>query len=38
MNQIAKNTEILLNLYLILVFLILISLMSYIYYTNKRNE
>ena len=37
-NQIAKNTEIALNLYLILVFLIFISLMSCIYYTNKRNE
>ena len=37
-NQIAKNTEIVLNLYLILVFLILISLMSYIYYKYKQNE
>ena len=37
-NQIAKNTEIVLNLYLILLFLIIISLMSYIYYKNKQNE
>jgi len=37
-NQIAKNTEIVLNIYLSLVFLILISFMTYIYYTNKRNE
>ena len=37
-NQIAKNTEIDLNFYLILLFIILISSISYIYYTNKKNE
>ena len=37
-NEIAKNTGIVLNLYLILLFLITFSLMSYIYYTNKYNE
>ena len=37
-NQIAKNTEIILNLYLILLFTLILSLMSYIYYRNKKNE
>ena len=37
-NQIAKNTEIFLNLYLILLSLIIIFFMSYIYYKNKQNE
>jgi len=37
-NQIAKNTEIILNLYLILLFTLMLTLMTYIYYSNKKNE
>jgi len=37
-NQIAKNTEIVLYIYLILEFLITVTLMFYIYYIGKQNE